>query len=113
MKALTFAACVGLVASLPAAAQEITAKVPASKVCFGCHQVKSKIIGPAFADVASRYAGDKGAAQRLVQRIVKGTDATGGTVWSGNADPKGVPMPANKISEGDARTVVDWILSLK
>jgi cytochrome c len=76
------------------------------KGCFACHDIKTKKIGPAYKDVAKKYAEEKGATDKLVKKVLEG----GKGVW-GN-----VPMPANKtmgVTEADAKKLVTWILSLK
>jgi cytochrome c len=75
-----------------------------AKNCMACHAVGNKVVGPAYKDVAAKYAGDAGAENRLTQKVLKG----GSGVWGV------VPMPANtQVSEAEARTLVKWILSLK
>jgi cytochrome c len=75
-----------------------------AKNCMSCHSVQNKVVGPAFKDVAAKYAGQKGAEDKLVQKVMKG----GGGVWGT------VPMPPNtQVSEAEAHTLVKWILSLK
>lgn len=75
-----------------------------SKNCMACHAVGNKVVGPAFKDVAAKFAGKKGAEDELVQRVLKGSSG----VWGP------VPMPANtQVSEAEAHTLVKWILSLK
>jgi len=69
--------------------------------CMSCHSVSAKIVGPAFRDVAARYAGEAGAAARLVAKIHSG----GSGAWGS------VPMPAQSISGEQGKLVVDWILS--
>ncbi len=74
------------------------------KICLGCHAVDRKLVGPAFKDVAARYAGQKDAVPKLADKIVKG----GSGAWGA------VPMPANpKVSAEEARQLATWILSLK
>lgn len=74
------------------------------KICLGCHAVDRKLVGPAFKDVAARYAGQKDAAPKLAEKIVKG----GSGAWGA------VPMPANpKVSAEEAKQLASWILSLK
>ena len=82
----------------PAMADEALAK---SKNCMACHAIDKKLVGPAFKDVAAKYKGGNEAA--LVQKVMKG----GSGVWGP------VPMPANNISEADAKTLVKWVLSQK
>jgi cytochrome c len=75
-----------------------------SKICLGCHAVDHKQVGPAFRDVAARYAGQKDAAARLAEKIMHG----GGGAWGA------VPMPANpKVTPDEARQLANWVLSLK
>jgi len=72
--------------------------------CMTCHTVATKLVGPAYKDVAERYAGQKSAEDKLVQKVLKG----GSGVWGP------VPMPANpQVSEAEARTLVKWVLSTK
>lgn len=83
---------------------QANADLAKAKNCMSCHAVGSKLIGPSYKDVAAKYAGDAGAENRLVQKVMKG----GSGVWGP------VPMPANtQVSEAEARTLVKWVLSLK
>jgi cytochrome c len=74
--------------------------------CFLCHEIDRKKVGPAFQDVAARYRyyGDPNAAKWLAQTI-----RTGGRYnWGG------ISMPGHpEVSEADARSLAEWILSLK
>jgi cytochrome c len=91
----------GMVAAAPAAANPQLAQ---AKNCMSCHQIDSKLVGPAYRDVAAKYAGQPDAAGRLVQKVMKG----GAGVWGP------VPMPANpQVNEAEAKQLVQWILSLK
>ena len=74
-----------------------------SRMCLACHAVSKKVgIGPAFKDVAAKYASDKGAQTKLANRIRNGSSG----VW-GRA-----PMPANpKVTEAEASALAAWILS--
>ena len=75
-----------------------------AKNCMGCHAVATKLVGPAYKDVAAKYAGQKDAEAKLVQKVMKG----GSGVWGA------VPMPANpQVTEAEARTLVKWVLSQK
>jgi cytochrome c len=75
-----------------------------AKNCLACHAVASKLVGPAFKDVAAKYAGQKDAENNLVQKVLKGSSG----VWGP------VPMPANaQVSEAEARTLVKWVMSQK
>jgi len=75
-----------------------------AKNCLACHSVNAKLVGPAYKDVAAKYAGQKGVEDKLVQKVMKG----GSGVWGP------VPMPANpQVSEAEAHTLVKWVLSQK
>jgi cytochrome c len=70
--------------------------------CMACHAVDKKLVGPAYQDVAKKYAGDKGAEAKLVAKVKAG----GTGVW-GN-----VPMPPNaNVKEEDIKTLVKWVLA--
>lgn len=74
------------------------------KNCMACHAVDKKVVGPAYQDVAAKYAGQKDAVDKLAAKVVKG----GAGVWGP------VPMPANTaVSDAEAKQLVTWILSLK
>ena len=90
-----------LLAALPARADLALVK---SKACMACHAVDRKLVGPAYKDVAAKYAEQKDAAGLLVQKIRKGSSG----VWGP------VPMPANaQVSEADAMKLATWILTLR
>jgi cytochrome c len=79
-------------------------KLAGAKNCLGCHAVGTKVVGPAFKDVAKKYAGDKSATETLAAKVRAG----GGGVWGAN------PMPANpQVNEAESKKLVAWILSLK
>jgi cytochrome c len=92
---------VGALLALPAVADPALAS---AKNCMACHAVDRKLVGPAFKEVAKKYAADKGAAETLATKIQKG----GSGVWGA------VPMPANpQVTDADARKLADWVLSQK
>ena len=76
----------------------------ASKNCMACHAVDKKVVGPAYKDVAAKYAKQKDAADMLATKIIKG----GSGVWGP------VPMPANaQVNPADAKKLATWILATK
>lgn len=88
----------------PAIADEALAK---SKNCMACHAVDKKLVGPAYKDVAKKYAGDAKAVDLLAARIVKGSEVGKGN-WGA------VPMPPNpQVSEAEAKKLAAWVLSIK
>jgi len=75
-----------------------------AKNCMACHAVATKVLGPAFKDVAAKYAGQKDAEDKLVGKVLKGGSGVWGTM----------PMPANpQVSEAEARTLVKWVMAQK
>ena len=85
----------------PAMADEALAK---SKNCMACHAIDKKLVGPAYKDVAKKYAGQKDAEATLVTHVMKGSKG----VWGP------VPMPANaNVNEAEAKQLVTWVMSLK
>ena len=71
--------------------------------CLACHAVDHKLVGPAYRDVAKKYAGDKGAEAKLIAKVEKG----GSGVWGA------IPMPPNapQVKPADIKTLVKWILA--
>jgi cytochrome c len=89
------------VASTSTFANEDLAK---KKNCMACHATDKKLVGPAYKEVAAKYAGQKDAVDKLAQKVIKG----GSGVWGP------VPMPANaQVSEAEAKQLVQWVLSVK
>ena len=93
-------------------AMTLTVAVPAmadmalatSKNCMACHAVDKKLVGPAYKDVAAKYAGQKDAVDKLSVKIIKG----GAGVWGP------VPMPPNaQVSEADAKKLAAWVMTQK
>lgn len=72
--------------------------------CLACHDVNAKKVGPAWKDVAKKYAGDAGAQARLMTAVKKGGKGNWGAI----------PMPPNPtIKDDDLKTLVQFILALK
>ena len=89
------------IASTSTFANEDLAK---KKNCMACHATDKKLVGPAYKEVAAKYAGQKDAVDKLAQKVIKG----GSGVWGP------VPMPANaQVSEAEAKQLVQWVLSIK
>ena len=95
---------IALAASLLAApAAFANADLAQKKNCMSCHQVDKKVVGPAYKEVAKKYAGQAGADKKLAETIVKGGKGNWGAV----------PMPPNKVTPEEADKLAKWILSLK
>ena len=92
------------IAAVVSNAAMANADLAKAKNCMACHAVANKVVGPAYKEVAAKYAGQKDAEDKLVQKVLKG----GSGVWGA------VPMPANaQVTEAEARTLVKWVLSQK
>jgi cytochrome c len=100
---------VGGVEGVKTGAQTVAAVRPAAgaadlarrSACTTCHAVTGKSVGPAFSEIAARYAGDGQADVRLAAKVRQG----GAGVWGE------VPMPAQpQVKESDALALVRWIL---
>lgn len=100
MKKFALIAAVAAVVAGPAFANADLAK---AKNCMACHAVDKKMVGPAFKDVAAKYAGQKDAAAKLADKVIKG----GTGVWGQ------IPMPANAVSKDEADKLVAWVLAAK
>lgn len=88
-----------LAVSAPALADMTLA---ASKNCMACHAVDKKLVGPSYKDIATKYAGQADAVDKLASKVIKG----GSGVWGP------VPMPANaQVSDTDAKKLITWILA--
>ncbi|MDE3214672.1 MAG: c-type cytochrome [Bacteroidota bacterium] len=72
--------------------------------CLTCHKIDEKLVGPAYRDVAQKYAGNDTAVAYLAKKVITG----GKGVWGQ------VPMtPHPDLSMADAETMVRYILLLK
>jgi len=68
--------------------------------CLGCHAIATMLVGPAYRDVAAKYAGQADALQTLEKNIRQG----GSGKWGD------VPMPPQpQLSEADAHRLAAWI----
>ena len=75
-----------------------------AKNCMACHAVDKKLVGPSYKDVATKYAGQKDAVDKLAAKIIKG----GSGVWGP------VPMPANaQVNDADAKKLAAWVMTQK
>lgn len=99
MKIACIALALSALVGLPAwASKELAQK----NACMACHAAERKLVGPAYQDVAKKYASEKDAAQVLARSIKAG----GSGKWGA------VPMPAQPgLSEADATSLAQWILA--
>ena len=92
----------------PAAPAAVSAPSPATAAALGllkqhgcvvCHGMDSKIVGPAFSDVAKKYAGRADVLTYLAQKIQSG----GTGLWGA------IPMPAQTLPQADAQAIAKWL----
>lgn len=95
--------------------------------CMTCHTIDKDKIGPAYKDVAARYAnpspetlaylkGEK-PLDYLIKKVRTGTKPTQNKNWIKNKAGKAyglmTPNPPSKISDADLKDLVTYILSIK
>lgn len=96
------------VASLAVAGSVLAADMPElakKNGCVACHTIDKKLVGPAWMDVATKYKGDKEAAEKLLTKISKGGSGAWGTM----------PMPPQDAAgkkQADIKELVTFILGL-
>lgn len=70
--------------------------------CMTCHQIKERLVGPAYSEVARQY--EEADIPRLAAKVIEG----GSGVWGD------IPMtPHAGLATGDAEAMIRYILSLK
>jgi len=111
-----------LLAAIPTAsfaADDPMLKLASTSGCMTCHHVEPGAkgpdglapIGPAWRDVAVKYAGVKGAVDSLTRTVMTGSNPYA-SHWKGKVS--GLAMPPNEVAikEPEARKLVTWILTL-
>jgi cytochrome c len=79
--------------------------IEAKSDCATCHKINEKLVGPAFKEIATKYAGaDDTKIDSLASKVINGGAGNWGQVPM-------TPHPA--LSKEDARTVVKYVLLLK
>ena len=95
------------VAGLMVAGNAMAVDMPADgkAKCGACHSIEKKLVGPAWKDVAAKYAGKADAEATLVANITKG----GAFGWKMGS------MPAKGLGANDAQiaSLAKFILTLK
>jgi len=96
--------------ALAAGATFVAAPVSASEAllkkynCTACHAIDKKVVGPAYKDVAKKYAGNAGAENTLFEKVKKGGKGNWGQI----------PMPPNpQVPDADLHAMIKFILQLK
>jgi S-disulfanyl-L-cysteine oxidoreductase SoxD len=95
----------GAPAAAPAAAPATRPAVPAAIAllgkngCTACHGMDTRLVGPGFAEIAKKYAGQADAAGYLAGKIRAG----GSGVWGA------IPMPPQSLADADAKSIAQWL----
>lgn len=101
---MKIAALIATLAAVVAGPALANADLAQKKNCMACHATDKKLVGPAYKEVAAKYAGQKDAVAKLTDKVMKG----GTGVWGQ------VPMPANpQVTAAEAKTLVTWVLTVK
>ncbi len=94
-------------AILLAGGAQASAELAKNSGCLNCHNVDTKLVGPALKDIAAKYADQADASDYLTDKIIKGSNG----VWGQ------VPMPPKggsaTLTDADAKVLADFILTLK
>ena len=89
----------GLVAAGNVQADQALAQ---AKGCMACHQVATKVVGPAYKDVAAKYKDQADAAGMLATKVKAGGVGTWGQV----------PMPPQPtLTDDEVKALVAWVLT--
>ncbi len=88
----------------PAPKAELAASAPmellTSNGCLGCHQIDSKLVGPAFNAVAEKYANRDDVVAYLSGKIRQGGSGT----WGGAMMP-----PMAQLNDADVEKIARWL----
>ena len=72
--------------------------------CLTCHKVSEKLTGPAYVDVANKYADNEANVKMLAEKVIKGGSGNWGQV---------AMIAHPQVSEADAEQMVKYILLLR
>jgi len=105
MKARYLSILVAAVAAVTATTNAMAAdgkSIATASGCMACHSPGEPMVGPSFEKIAARYRGRSDAPAVLLQSIKGGSRAKWGVM---------VMKPDTKLSDDEARAVVDWLLA--
>ena len=72
--------------------------------CMACHKIDKKVVGPAWNDIAAKYAAEADGKATVLKSIQEGSRGKWGKV----------PMPPQgRVSAADVETLADFIMGLK
>jgi cytochrome c551/c552 len=88
--------------TVSSAGQMVSAETLATRYgCLNCHQVDTKVVGPAFRDVRAKYLHDPDAIEKIVHQIHNG----GSGKWGSAIMP-----PFSAINDAESKKLAAWIM---
>lgn len=93
-----------LSAALTAQPAQMGEKLVAENDCSSCHAANRQTVGPSYAAIAKRYAGQADAISKLTAKIKEGGSGNWGDVAM-------TPHPG--VTDAQAKQMAGWILSVK
>ncbi len=90
-----------LLASLAGGSVHADLALADKNACLNCHALETRLVGPSFKAIASKYRTQPDAAVLLAGKVEKGS----GGVWGNIAMP-----PMGGMAKEDVQTLVAWIL---
>jgi cytochrome c len=97
-------ALAGILCLILSSAAQADAALAQSKGCMTCHHAERKGIGPAFRDVAARYASEPTASVALARKTREG----GKGAWG-----DGIMPPNPHVNEAESLRLANWILGMR
>lgn len=76
--------------------------------CLACHAIDKKVVGPAWQDVAKRYASNADARAQLIEKVSKGGKGN----WTEVVGAAAMPPYYPRVSKENIEKLVDFVLSL-
>ena len=72
--------------------------------CLGCHSPSTRIVGPAYREIAAKYQSDPDSAAKVEQQIQKGGSGKWGPI---------IMPPFPQVTPAEIKALTSWILGLK
>jgi len=72
--------------------------------CLTCHKVDTKLVGPAYIDVAKKYPANDANYEKLTDKVIAGGSGNWGAI---------AMTPHPQLAKADVKKMVQYILSLK
>jgi cytochrome c len=79
--------------------------------CGACHAIDHKLIGPAWNDVAKKYAGNKDAEKTIIANVTKGMKDD--PYWKTKGISGAMPAKGMGATDAEIKTLAGFILGLK